>query len=69
MKVYEVRGPGHYLGTVSVVIAPNEDVALALAKAHLVQHGIKPKELEATKVLRELLVNEPRCYVLDDGEY
>lgn len=69
MKIFEVQGPGSYLGTITIVVAEDETQALALAKAALAPHGIHEKDLAQTKVMRELLTDKPMCYVLHDGDY
>lgn len=69
MKLFEVCGPASYLGSISVVIAEDETQAIALARAQLATHGIKQKHIDETKVMRELLIDKPRCYVLHDGDY
>ncbi len=66
MNIYEVRHDGHYLGGLSIVVADNEAQAVELTKAAIVEHGLKT---DGIKVVRALGVTEPRCYVLDNGDY
>lgn len=66
MNIYEVRHDGHYLGGLSIVIAETEIQAIELTRAAIIEHGLSTKGIS---VVRPLKVDEPRCYVLDDGDY
>jgi hypothetical protein len=66
MNIYEVRHDGHYLGGLSIVFAENEAQAVELTKAAIVEHGLSTKGIT---VMRPLKTDEPRCYVLDNGDY
>lgn len=60
---------GHWpVGTASVVIAGDEKGARQLLDAKLVAGGLKPFADEPY-TLTEISLNEPKAYVLCDGNY
>jgi len=57
---------GHYpVGTCSVVVAADEAQARDLLSAELSRHGLPNKLF----TLRRLNINEPRAFVVHDGDY
>jgi hypothetical protein len=57
---------GHWVGVASVVVADSEDEARALLRAELPKHG-----LDGNKpfTLRQINTQEPRAFVLQNGDY
>lgn len=58
---------GHYpAGVCSVIVAEHEDQAKDLLRAELRSHGLDPNK---RFTLRRLNTNEPRAFVILDGDY
>jgi hypothetical protein len=57
---------GHFVGVCSIVIAPDEDAAKELLKPELREHGLNA---EKPFTLRRLNTENPRAFVILDGDY
>ena len=66
MNVYEAHHSGHYLGGVSIIVAETEEAAWTLLTAALMEHGLP---LTNAKIMRRLNTDEPRCFVVWNGNY
>lgn len=67
MNVYtSTDHDGHWVGVASVVVASNEEEARSLLVAKLRTHG-----LDGAKpfTLRRINIDQPRAFVLQDGDY
>ena len=65
MNVYEARHAGHGLGGLSIIVAETEEQAMELLLKALDAHGLKR---EHARIVRRLNTDEPRCFVLDEGD-
>ena len=64
MNLYEIRFPGHLLGGVAIVAAPNEARALHIMKLELPKHRLFSDE---PYVVRQL--NAEGIVYMDSGDY
>lgn len=59
---------GHYpVGVASVVVADNEAQARTLLDTQLKEHGLNPEKPHYS--LRRINIEQPRVFVLLDGDY
>ncbi|MGE3150892.1 MAG: hypothetical protein AB7K04_17735 [Pseudorhodoplanes sp.] len=68
MNVYTcVDHDGHYpVGVSSVVVADTEEDARALLSAALTEHGLDGRR---PFTLRRISTDDPRAFILQDGDY
>jgi hypothetical protein len=66
LNVYQMEHNGHWLGGRSIAIAESEAQAIELTNDAIVEHGCTTGD---TKVVRKLMMDKPRCYVIDNGDY
>ena len=67
MNVYTCTDhDAHWVGGASVVVAPSEEIARRLLLVELQAHGLSGNR---PFTLRQINTDEPRAFVLHDGDY
>jgi hypothetical protein len=66
MNVYEVSHHGSFLGGTSIVVAENEERALALTKFKMVEQQLPATDI---RLIRDFPLDKAECHVIDNGDY
>jgi hypothetical protein len=66
VTIWHATHNGHYITGHSIIVAESEDEARALLEIEMKVHGISEPHVWD---MRRLNTNEPKCFVISDGDY